>query len=143
MTRPSRRRDATPLATIARALADADREPASAVAKRFGVSTSTLRTWRHRATKEPELGELLEQARRRALDTWRAEVAMTFGVVLAEIRRRVAAQEELPIALIGLTKSLGAVCVESEALLGLGREGEGLQPAAPGTRGASSEEVRH
>lgn len=114
------------LELIATAVAEADREPDAKVAERYGVAPTTIRTWRRRATSEPELGELVTVARRKAIDTWRPEAASTLVALLGEMRRLIQEGQEIPFTLIASIKTIGALNVEAGALLGdAGKEGEG------------------
>lgn len=117
MTRRSKKADETPIPTIAIALAEADQMPDAQVAERFGVARATIRYWRQRAANEPELGELLAAARRKVLDAWRPEAALTQIATMREIRRRLELREEVPFWLIALAKTMNAANIEAGALL--------------------------
>lgn len=116
--RRSRRKDATPIETIASALASADLLADAEIAKRFGVSKSTIATWRRRAASDPELAASVRKARLDVHEDWRVEAAATAIAIARRVRALISAGEEVPFSLIAAAKVYGAMNIEAGALLG-------------------------
>lgn len=115
--RRARKKDATPIATIAGALAAADLLADAEIAKRYGVTKSAITTWRRRAASDPELAAAVRQARLDALESWRIEAASTAVAIARRVRDLVSAGEEVPFTLIAAAKVYGAMNIEAGALL--------------------------
>lgn len=115
--RRPRRKDATPVATIANALAAADLLADADIAKRFGVSKSAIATWRRRAACDPELAAAVRKARLDVHEDWRVEAAATAVAIARRVRDLIGAGEEVPFSLIAAAKVYGAMNIEAGALL--------------------------
>lgn len=125
----ARRSDSTPVEVIAAALVEADAAEDADVARRYGVAAGTIHTWRTRVATDDELEQLVMKARRKRAATWRDEAAETLIVLTREMRRRVAEGVPLDFPLIAGVTKVGAICVESSALLG--DEPDDPPPAPP------------
>lgn len=112
-----RRKDSTPLPTIAAAIAEADLVPDEQVAKRYGISKTLIKMWRHRALTDDELAELVAEERIRVLDEWRLETGKTSIAASKNIRAKLEAGEEIPFELIAVMKTCGQLLIEASALL--------------------------
>lgn len=115
--RRTRRKDATPIGTIANALAAADLLADADVAKRFGVSKSAIATWRRRQASDPELAAAVRLARLEVHEDWRIEAAATAVAIARRVRELISAGEEVPFSLIAAAKVYGAMNIEAGALL--------------------------
>lgn len=112
-----RRKDGTPLTTIATALAQAELEPDADVAKRLGVGRTVIKVWRHRAQTDAELAELVAEERLRFLDEWRLETGKTSIAASKRLRALLEAGGEIPFELIAVLKTTGQLLIEASALL--------------------------
>jgi transposase-like protein len=112
-----RRKDATPITTMAAAIAEAELVPDAEVARRFGVKVTLIKMWRHRARTDDELAELVADERIRVLDEWRIETGKTSIAASKTIRAKLEANEEIPFELIAVMKTCGQLLIEASALL--------------------------
>lgn len=126
-----RRKDATPLPTIAAAIAEAELVPDAEVAKRFGVGVTLIKMWRHRARTDDELGELVAEERIRVLDEWRIETGKTSIAASQTIRAKLENGEEIPFELIAVMKTCGQLLIEASALLDPPKGRPRRQPEEP------------
>lgn len=111
---------------IAAALAEADTGSDVSVAARYGVTKSTISSWRAKAAADPQIAKLLA-AHRRALSGWRAEAERTYIATAKAIRGKAEGGEDIPFSLIATAKTYGAALLQADALLGDG-EGDDDEP---------------
>jgi translation elongation factor EF-Tu-like GTPase len=126
-----RRKDATPISTMAAAVAEAELVPDAEVAKRFGVKVTLIKMWRHRAKTDEELAELVADERIRVLDEWRIETGKTSIAASKTIRAKLEANEEIPFELIAVMKTCGQLLIEASALLDPPKGRPRRQPEEP------------
>lgn len=118
MTKSRPRSQPVSAATIVAALIDADRLTDEAIAERYGVARKTISDWRKRANDDPEIGKMLDAARRKALCAWRDEAAQTYVAIARAIRRKAEEGEPIGFDLIAAAKTYGSANLQAGALLG-------------------------